>query len=339
MNYDIDTAKKLVIKAGLELIEKGLIARTWGNISARVSDSEFVITPSGRDYASLTPDDIVLVNLDGSYYGDVKPSSEKGVHAVAYMLRKDVNFVIHTHQKHASALSILGKNISLDTVADDNDKEILGHNLVCARYGMNATEKLNNAVYDALYENPKCSQVLMKYHGALCVGKDYDDAFLIADTLEKVSKAVYENIVGESVKEKDDERLIIQEAETEITPFSIIHAKTPYIMEMSKLGKKMRAYSDDLAQIAGPVIYCSESDELSEINKKKKSASAVFIKWDGAFCYGINNDEAEAVAIVLEKACQAAYLGFKEKIKPLGLSEAKKDRKIYLTKYSLLKDN
>ena len=76
-------AKELVIKAGLDLIENGLIARTWGNVSCRVDEKSFVITPSGRPYESLTPKDIVLCSVeDASYTGDIKPSSEKGIHAL-----------------------------------------------------------------------------------------------------------------------------------------------------------------------------------------------------------------------------------------------------------------
>lgn len=59
---DIMQAKELVIKAGKELVASGLIARTWGNISCRISDTQFVITPSGRPYETLTPEEIVLVN-------------------------------------------------------------------------------------------------------------------------------------------------------------------------------------------------------------------------------------------------------------------------------------
>ena len=60
MAYQLEEAKKLVIQAGLDMIEKGLIARTWGNISGRISESQFVITPSGRTYESLTPDQLVV---------------------------------------------------------------------------------------------------------------------------------------------------------------------------------------------------------------------------------------------------------------------------------------
>ena len=56
MAYSITEAKEHVIRAGVKLVETGLIARTWGNISARISDTQFVITPSGLAYETLTPD-------------------------------------------------------------------------------------------------------------------------------------------------------------------------------------------------------------------------------------------------------------------------------------------
>ena len=78
MDMEIMQAKELVVRAGKQLVESGLIARTWGNVSCRVSDTQFVITPSGRAYETLTPEEIVLVNIaDLSYDGDVKPSSPR----------------------------------------------------------------------------------------------------------------------------------------------------------------------------------------------------------------------------------------------------------------------
>ena len=96
MAYEIEEAKRIVVEAGKKLVESGLIARTWGNVSARISDTQFVITPSGRAYEDLTPEEIVVVNIDDcSYEGDIKPSSEKGVHAAAYRHHPTVDFVIH----------------------------------------------------------------------------------------------------------------------------------------------------------------------------------------------------------------------------------------------------
>jgi len=94
MAYTKEEAARLVLAAGIQLLDRGLIARTWGNISARLSESEFLITPSGRAYETLTPEELVAVKIaDCSWEGDVKPSSEKGVHAALYALRPEVDFI------------------------------------------------------------------------------------------------------------------------------------------------------------------------------------------------------------------------------------------------------
>lgn len=180
---DILEAKQIVIKAGHELLKAGLIVRTWGNISCRVSDTQFVITPSGRAYEDLTPDDIVLVNIaDLSYDGDVKPSSEKGIHASCYQLRPDCNFVIHTHQANASIVSALGYDINSLT---EEHSAIIGNDVPCAAYGLPGTGKLRQGVIDALNRS-KSKAVILAHHGAVCVGSSYDDAFKVASTLEDV---------------------------------------------------------------------------------------------------------------------------------------------------------
>lgn len=180
---DILEAKAEVVKAGLELVKSGLIARTWGNVSCRVDDEYFVITPSGRSYESLTPDDIVLVKIeDCSYESEIKPSSEKGIHAQAYKLRKDVNFVIHTHQKNASAVSFLGYDINM---VPEESRTVIGTDIPVASYGLPGTGKLRKGVTAAL-ERSASKAIIMAHHGALCVGTDYDDAFAVAAELEKV---------------------------------------------------------------------------------------------------------------------------------------------------------
>ena len=184
MEYSIEEAKKLVIYGSKILVESGLIARTWGNISARISDDKFVITPSGLAYETLTQTQIVEVNIDDcTYEGDIKPSSEKGIHADIYRLRPDVNFIIHTHQLMASVLSIEGKDI---IVNGDEYKKILGDVVPCAEYGMPSTGKLRRNVVKAFHSHPESKAVLMKYHGTVCMGKDLENSFEIAQALEKI---------------------------------------------------------------------------------------------------------------------------------------------------------
>ncbi|MGN0571619.1 MAG: class II aldolase/adducin family protein [Candidatus Fimenecus sp.] len=187
---DIQAAKELVIKAGKEVVASGLIARTWGNISCRIDDKQFVITPSGRAYEDLTPDEIVLVNIaDLSYDGDVKPSSEKGIHAEAYKLRPEVNFVIHTHQMQASVVSALGFDIN---AVPEKSAAVIGDNVPLASYGLPGTGKLRAGVVAAIQRSDS-KAVIMAHHGALCMGESYEDAFAVAAELETVCEGFVTN--------------------------------------------------------------------------------------------------------------------------------------------------
>ena len=76
--------RNIVVATGPELLREGLVARTWGNISARVDDTHYLITPSGMDYEKLTADDLVLCDrVRGTFEGQNRPSSERGIHKVS----------------------------------------------------------------------------------------------------------------------------------------------------------------------------------------------------------------------------------------------------------------
>ena len=393
MAYSVEKARELVLKAGLELCEAGLVARTWGNISARVSDTHYVITPSGRAYDTLTAEDIVLVNIaDGSCVGDVKPSGEKGVHAAVYELCPEMNFVIHTHQNFASALGVLGREILVgepdDRKEDGNAASLLGNILPCAEYGMYATETLVNNIKAQITAHPESKAVLMKYHGALCFGKDYDEAFAVAYELEKVSEEIFEKLCKtgkesgsdgskctevEGFGQTDNDSRVqaslintfeipeMQECNFKIPSdlqqqlssrdgiASILLVQTPYIVKMSNFGKTVEPYLDDAAQIAGVDVKCvdiqasggaqmTEEALTQKLLNALKDRNAVLIKGVGALCTGFDESEAEAVGIVLEKNCMAAYLAHQVgDIPPLGKECAKKDREGYVNHYSKLK--
>lgn len=171
-------AKEKVINAGKRLVESGLIARTWGNVSCRISDSDFTVTPSGRDYLTLTLEEIVTVSIsDLSYSGNIKPSSEKGIHAEIYKHNPNINFVIHTHQKNASVISAMG----LDSISTDSI--ILGNEIICASYALPGTKRLRRNIAEALNRS-KGNALIMKNHGAICFGKDDEEAFQVASLLE-----------------------------------------------------------------------------------------------------------------------------------------------------------
>lgn len=400
---DILEAKNIVIKAGHELLKAGLIVRTWGNISCRINDTQFVITPSGKAYDTLTPDDIVLVNIaDLSYDGDVKPSSEKGIHASCYELRPDINFVIHTHQKNASVVSTLGLDINNIT---GEEAEIIGTDVPCATYGLPGQPKLREGVINALKRSTS-KAAIMKHHGAVCLGTDYEDAFAVANALENVCekfiverccevsgkavetfsgvvdyvtevfksdskyKAAKEFVPCDSTRkgdcffigEKDKQCAIIDTKSGALIgggeiPDSadmhwaiykkrkdvnyIRHTKDENVVAMSRKGKTMKPFLDDLAQLCGPVVKCAvfnPSDTLKTSKKVVKALgkrNAVLIKDNGAVCVAGNQYDAEAVEIVMEKGCKTAVgAELYAETKPIGAFDAHLMNFIYKVKYS-----
>jgi len=177
---DERVAKQKVVEAGIRLVESGLIARTWGNVSCRISDSHFVISPSGRDYLSLTPDEIVTVAIaDVSYTGNIKPSSEKGVHAEIYKHSPETNFIMHTHQENASVISAAGQG----SIHVNGSWPLLGKEIIIASYGLPGTKKLRKGIADALLRSTGHA-IIMKNHGAVCFGEDETQTFQIASDLE-----------------------------------------------------------------------------------------------------------------------------------------------------------
>lgn len=396
-------AKEMVVMAGKKLVESGLIARTWGNVSCRVNDKQFVITPSGRAYETLTPDEIVLVNIDDlSYDGNIKPSSEKGIHAEAYKLRPEVGFVIHTHQVNASIVSPLGFDIN--DVSTESAK-IIGDNVPMAAYGLPGTGKLRKGVVNAI-QRSSSKAVIMAHHGALCMGVDYDDAFAVASELEKVCarhiteryrqitdkvitniSEINEYVLSNLEKKGDDVaefnafdserdgsimnmtakngdegviRVDIEtgklvggydfpvEAELHRAVYEkrddinyIIHSKNEDIVAASKIGKTMKPFLDDFAQLCGATVKSASFNPNETIKTSKKvvkalkGRSAVLLKDNGALCCSGTLSDAQAVEMVMDKGCKtflgSALFGGGKAINPI---ETRLMRFIYLTKYS-----
>ena len=165
--------KKLIVDSGLKMLNGGYTVETWGNISCRDPETQRVyITPSGMDYGSIAPEDIALCDLaTGKWTGPRRPSGERAVHALAYSMFEDVNFVIHTHQTYASALGLAGFDRLPITEAEH---AALG-GIALAEYALPGTKKLAAHVTDAFLAGARV--VLLARHGAVIVGKDADEAF------------------------------------------------------------------------------------------------------------------------------------------------------------------
>lgn len=183
MNKDLIYAvQREICAAGIRLVKEGLVARTWGNISIRIDEQTIAITPSGVKYEDVCPEHIAVINInDGSFNGDVKPSGERKLHMEIYRRQPQSGAIIHTHQLNASVCSAVRKDVPVLSAAD---REILSAEIIrCGSYGLPGTKKLSSETVKAA-GNSKCA--LMANHGAVCIGRDIEEAFTVSKTLEKV---------------------------------------------------------------------------------------------------------------------------------------------------------
>ena len=184
---ELSRIRQQVIEGGLRLVKEGLVARTWGNISIRIDENQMLITPSGRSYEDLTLEDIVLVNYHTSKHeGAIKPSSEKELHCEIYRTRKKIHAVIHTHQMNASTVAAAHREVPpiLDDMA-----QIIGPSVRVAEYALPSTKKITKKTVSALKGR---NAALMANHGAVCVGRNLEEAFVVCQVLEKACKAFIE---------------------------------------------------------------------------------------------------------------------------------------------------
>ena len=331
-------AKNLVIKAGLELVHSGLIARTWGNVSCRIDENTFAVTPSGREYSSLSTNDIVEVSInDLSFSGEIRPSVEKGIHAAVYRLHPEINFVIHTHQENASALSATG----LDYFEPSSEFSELGKIVICAKYALPGTKSLCRNVTDAL-KISSGNAMILKHHGTLCIGKSYEETFHAAHQLETASGIFINENSGQIQTESPDQiQPLLDETKKLLSLWDADHEKGHIlintdldVVRFSRLGIPLRPLLDDFAQIVGIKIKSVENDP-DKIFAALNSVSAVLVKDIGAVCWGKDEKDAEAVSMIVRKNCKSyfasAAFGRPSYIRPW---ECVLMRRMYLKKYS-----
>jgi L-fuculose-phosphate aldolase len=178
--------KKQICDIGKRVYEKGFVAANDGNISIRIDDNEFLITPTGISKGSLTTDMIVKVDGDGNVLeGDYKPTSEMKMHLMVYKERPEIHAIVHVHPPYATAFAIAG--IPLDQAIMPESVVYLG-TIPVAEYGTPSTEEVPNAVKKHVHNH---QGVLLENHGALTWGKDLDHAYYLMESLEFSAKINY----------------------------------------------------------------------------------------------------------------------------------------------------
>lgn len=109
----LEELKKAVYEANMDLPRYGLVTFTWGNVSGIDRESGlFVIKPSGVEYDQLTPEDMVVMDLDGNKIeGSYRPSSDTATHLELYRAFSKIGGIVHTHSSYATSWAQAGRGI------------------------------------------------------------------------------------------------------------------------------------------------------------------------------------------------------------------------------------
>lgn len=193
----LEELKKAVYEANMDLPKYGLVTFTWGNVSGIDRESGlFVIKPSGVDYDKLTPDDMVVMDLNGNRVeGRYKPSSDTPTHLEIYKAFPSVGGVVHTHSSYATSWAQAGRSIPCygTTHADYMYGEIpcvrcLTKEEIEGAYEENTGHLIVNE-FNRMGKDPMAvPAVLCKNHGPFAWGKDAHEAVHNAVVLEEVAK-------------------------------------------------------------------------------------------------------------------------------------------------------
>ena len=172
-----------------ELVRYGLVVWTSGNVSARVPGHDLlVIKPSGVSYDDLTPESMIVCDLDGTVVeGDFAPSSDTAAHAYVYRHMPHVGGVVHTHSTYACAWAARGEPVPcvLTAMADE-----FGAEIPIGPFALIGDDSIGRGIVDTLAGH-RSPAVLMRNHGPFTIGKDARAAVKAAVMCEDVARSVH----------------------------------------------------------------------------------------------------------------------------------------------------
>ncbi len=176
-----------------ELVRYDLIVWTGGNVSGRVPGADlFVIKPSGVSYDELSPENMILCDLDGNVIPNTpgwerSPSSDTAAHAYVYRNMPEVGGVVHTHSTYATAWATRGEAVPcvITAMADE-----FGGEIPVGPFAIIGDDSIGRGIVETLTGH-RSRAVLMQNHGPFTIGKDARDAVKAAVMVEDVARTVH----------------------------------------------------------------------------------------------------------------------------------------------------
>lgn len=177
-----------VLAAAKDMLRRGLVEGTAGNISARREDGNLVITPSSVDYADMTLDDLVVVDPDGGVLQAAdgrSPSSEMKLHLACYAAFDDIGSVIHSHPVWATMFAIAHQSIP---ACIDEFAVYCGGEIRCTDYAASGTPEVGSNAVKALEGR---AAALIANHGLVAVGPRPDKVLHVTALVERTAQIVW----------------------------------------------------------------------------------------------------------------------------------------------------
>jgi len=186
---EISALRTQVAALHAELVRYGLVVWTAGNVSARVPGHNLlVIKPSGVSYDDLTPESMIVCDLDGTVVeGELAPSSDTAAHAYVYRHMPHIGGVVHTHSTYACAWAARAEPVPcvLTAMADE-----FGGEIPVGPFALIGDDSIGRGIVDTLAGH-RSPAVLMAGHGPFTIGKDARAAVKAAVMCEDVARSVH----------------------------------------------------------------------------------------------------------------------------------------------------
>ena len=180
--------RKEIVYTNRVCVESGLIRSSDGNISIRLEDDRFLVTPSGLYKRRLKLKQLLIVDHQGEIIkgqGGLKPSSELLMHLEAYRQREAIRAVLHAHPPYSTALTIAGIPFPTDIIPE---VVLALGDVPTAPYATPGTQDLALSISD-LFKNHNA--ILLSNHGSLTVGKTLEEALLALERMELAAQMYY----------------------------------------------------------------------------------------------------------------------------------------------------
>jgi L-fuculose-phosphate aldolase len=184
----VEHPEDAVLAAAKDMLRRGLVEGTAGNISARGEDGNVVITPSSVDYRDMALDDLVRIDPDGAVVSAKEgrsPSSEMALHLACYRAFEDIGSVIHSHPVWATMFAVAHQPIP---ACVDEFAVYCGGDIRCAEYAASGTPDVGHNAVKALDGR---AAALIANHGLVAVGPRPDKVLHVTALVERTAQIAW----------------------------------------------------------------------------------------------------------------------------------------------------